>query len=355
MGLQCADAVTDKKRVARIAAEQEARDAAAASLQHIWESYILQAWSEALGEPRTRELWWRGVPPQHRGEVWLRATGNELHLTETSYEAALKRAGEDQSRLMTLNSQLSEGGTLKDENAERWAWFERMRADINSLAQDAEWTDFAAPNAQHEQLMDVLQAYAYYRSDVGYVSGLHRLAALLLLNMSAASAFIVMANFLNRPLPMAYLLTTLRFRSTPDADMDAMPVPAAVSNTHSLILKTLAYKLPSLHAHLTSQSLGLRPSDYLDPLLSTFFTDPRIGVEKMSRMWDVMVFEGDKVLLRTAVAVLSRLENRLYGSKEEILSILGWQSTVQWGVDLGDAEEWTLAMREAGKADRKEE
>ncbi|KAF2098999.1 hypothetical protein NA57DRAFT_39778 [Rhizodiscina lignyota] len=329
----------EKRRASRLAAEQDARDAAAASLLKIWEEYVLPEWPTALDEPRTRELWWRGVPVQHRGDIWLRAVGNELHLTETSYSAALKRANEDEARLDSLKGKTGESETLKEQDAERWAWFERMRSDVDSLAVEAEWTRFATPNAQNEQLKDVLMAYAFYRSDVGYVSGLHRLAALLLLYLPVANAFIVMANFLNRPVPMAYLLTTL----------------PAISNTHSLILRTLAYKLPSLHAHLTSPAFALQPSEYLDPLLSSFYTDPRIGVERMSRMWDIMVFEGDKVLVRAAVAVLSRLENRLYSSREEILSILGWDSPLEWGEHLGDAEDWTLAMREAGKADKKED
>lgn len=46
-------------------------------------------------------------------------------------------------------------------------------------------------------LHDVLGAYACYRPDVGYVQGMSFLAAVLLLNMEASDAFILLANLLN--------------------------------------------------------------------------------------------------------------------------------------------------------------
>lgn len=53
-------------------------------------------------------------------------------------------------------------------------------------------------------LHDVLGAYACYRPDVGYVQGMSFLAAVLLLNMEPADAFVSLANLLNRPSYMAF-------------------------------------------------------------------------------------------------------------------------------------------------------
>ena len=56
----------------------------------------------------------------------------------------------------------------------------------------------------HQSLHDVLGAYACYRPDIGYVQGMSFLAAVLLLNMEAADAFISLANLLNRSSYLAF-------------------------------------------------------------------------------------------------------------------------------------------------------
>ena len=43
-------------------------------------------------------------------------------------------------------------------------------------------------------------AYVCYRPDLGYVQGMSFIAAILLLNLEEAEAFIVFANLVNRPL-----------------------------------------------------------------------------------------------------------------------------------------------------------
>ena len=63
----------------------------------------------------------------------------------------------------------------------------------------------------HEQLLNVLGAYASYRPDVGYVQGMSFLTAVLLLNMDPADAFILLSNLLHQPCQRAF------FRM--DADM----------------------------------------------------------------------------------------------------------------------------------------
>ena len=47
-------------------------------------------------------------------------------------------------------------------------------------------------------------AYVCYRPDLGYVQGMSFIAAILLLNLEEAEAFIVFANLVNRPLLAAF-------------------------------------------------------------------------------------------------------------------------------------------------------
>ena len=56
----------------------------------------------------------------------------------------------------------------------------------------------------YDILHSLLGAYACYRPDVGYVQGMSFLAAILILNMEEAEAFVCFANLLNRPCHMAF-------------------------------------------------------------------------------------------------------------------------------------------------------
>jgi hypothetical protein len=155
-------AEADKRREASRRVRSEHRDKAVDGLQHLWEEDILPRWNDAIRERRTRELWWRGIAPRSRGLVWSRAIGNELGLTETSYNAALGRAHEIEARVAAGN------GSAED--IRQAAWFAEIRKDV----QERTWKDlriFQEGAPLHQGLVDVLQAYAMYRSDIGYITG----------------------------------------------------------------------------------------------------------------------------------------------------------------------------------------
>ena len=155
------------------------------------------------------------------------------------------------------------------------------------------------------------------------------IAALLILNLPPEQTFATLANLLNRALPLSFLVSD----------------PSAIQHTYTLTLSLLATKLPALHDHLVT-TLQLHPSQILDPIFQTLFVKG-CGADVASRIWDVYVFEGDKVLVRAAVGVLTRLEGRLWGDREEVLAELGWENSGVWR--LGGEEVVMRAVREAGK------
>ena len=105
-----------------------------------------------------------------------------------------------------------------------------------------------------------------------------------------------------------------------------------MDKTYRLVVSLLKQKLPSLHRHLfTSEentNLGLHPHQILEPMIRTLFLGPGpgLGIEIGVRLWDVMMFEGDAVIIRSVVAVLKVLESGLYGTHDEVLGKLGWRS-----------------------------
>ncbi|KAI7330205.1 hypothetical protein KC315_g5780, partial [Hortaea werneckii] len=54
-------------------------------------------------------------------------------------------------------------------------------------------------------------------------------------------------------------------------------------------------------------------------------------------------------LVRAAVAVFTRLESKLYGTREEILDVISWRNEKDWPI--GTEDEFIKAVREAGKVD----
>ncbi|KAH8194267.1 hypothetical protein TruAng_011566 [Truncatella angustata] len=314
----------DKRRQATRREKEKSKDTMASNLTRIWEEDVLSRWNEAIRERRTRELWWKGVAPRARGNVWSQAIGNELGLTETSFQAALNRAQEVEARIAECKA------TTEDER--KAEWFQKIRSD----AEGKTWGElnmFQAGGPLHQPLVDVLSAYAMYRSDIGYVNGCNTIAAILLLNLpSTTMAFIALANVLNRPLPLSFYASD----------------SGAKASAYNLLLQTLSSKTPQLHKHLTKSELALDPEDYLLGLFTALFTQ-HLSLDACTRLWDVYVFEGDAVLVRAAVALLMEREGALLSTTSctDILQVLasGGQKTNQ-----GREENWMQRVREAGKA-----
>ncbi|MCJ1384111.1 hypothetical protein MMC17_007227 [Xylographa soralifera] len=348
----------DKKRAAKAVSIQCVRDDTKATLLRIWEEHVIPNWDQAVREPRTRELWWRGIAPHSRAEVWKRAIGNELALTESTYIKALQRAKATEKEI--------QGQKSGDERKEK-AWFAAIRRDVDATFPDLKLFQLGRP--LYGALIDLLMAYTMYRSDVGYSHCTHLPAALLLINIDApALAFTLLANLLNRPLPLAFL--------TGDS--------AGTTRTYELTLHLLAAKFPKLHTHLFTH-LAISPAEIFEPVIRSLFlrgsyssdsdssspplspmsvvspssaagyTGPGgLSLELASRIWDVMVFDGDAMVIRTCVAILGCLEIGLYGSREEVLQVLGWEGTMG-GDALADIGEDTFmdVVRGVGKEGKK--
>ena len=281
-------------------------------------------------EKKHMKEWEQMMARAAEAEKKREAKENDLSLSASSYTAALARAQQLEARLDDLPAE----ERTKSKEA---AWLDAIARDVPAVFPDLGIFNCDPPSPAQRTLSNVLKAYAFYRSDVGYVYGTHLIAGLLCLHTSPSepeTAFVALANLLNRPTPLAFLVHD----------------QAAMSRTYEMVLSTLKYKSPTLHAHLTSPSLGLTPSDLLDPLFRCLFSY-NLPHSHAARVWDLYVFEGDKALARAAVAVLTRLESKLYGKRDEVLDLLGWGNEGRW--ELGSEEEFVAAVRDAGKVDTK--
>lgn len=131
--------------------------------------------------------------------------------------------------------------------------------------------------------------------------------------------------------------------------------PSSIQKTYHVVISLVSLKFPRLHSHLfTSAGLNLAPHEVLEPMIRTLFLGPGegLGIEIASRVWDIMMFDGDAAVVRAAAAVLGGLEGKLYGNREEVLKVLGWGGIGWAGCYDNRVEEFMRGLRSVGKEDK---
>lgn len=253
-----------------------------------WNSEVLPNWEVTKQTKRARDLWWNGLPPSVRGRVWKLAIGNELNITSELYEICLNRA-KDRIQLLSEESHgLVENSAVPPSNKE--ASVELIKLDVSRTF--PQFCIFQKGGPYHDLLHSLLGAYACYRPDVGYVQGMSFLAAVLLLNMDVADAFICFANLLNGPCQVAF------FR------VDEGMMKSYFDTYDEFFLENM----PQLHQHFEKQSLT--PDIYIIDWIFTIFSRS-LPLDVACRVWDVFCRDGEEFLFRTALGILHLYENIL--------------------------------------------
>uniref|UniRef100_A0A8C6UV45 TBC1 domain family member 14 n=1 Tax=Neogobius melanostomus TaxID=47308 RepID=A0A8C6UV45_9GOBI len=256
----------------------------------IWNQEILPNWSATCTSRRVRDLWWQGIPPSVRGKVWSLAVGNDLNITHELFNICLSRAKEKWRTSLCLCP-------VDAGSSDRESSLELIKLDISRTF--PQLCIFQQGGPYHDVLHSILGAYTCYRPDVGYVQGMSFIAAVLILNLDTADAFIAFANLLNKPCQMAF------FRVD-----------------HSLMLTYFAAfevffeeNLPKLFAHFKNNNLS--PDIYLIDWIFTLYSKS-LPLDLACRVWDVFCRDGEEFLFRTALGLL-RLYQDVLTSMDFIL------------------------------------
>ncbi|KAM6345697.1 TBC1 domain family member 14 isoform 2-T4 [Podargus strigoides] len=230
-----------------------------------WNNEILPNWETMCCSRKVRELWWQGIPPSVRGKVWSLAIGNELNITHELYDICLARAKEKWRSLSTGGAEV-ECEDAGFSAADREASLELIKLDISRTF----------PN------LCIFQQ----------VQGMSFIAAVLILNLDTADAFIAFSNLLNKPCQMAF------FRVD-----------------HGLMLTYFAAfevffeeNLPKLFAHFKKNNLT--PDIYLIDWIFTLYSKS-LPLDLACRVWDVFCRDGEEFLFRTALGILKLFEDIL--------------------------------------------
>uniref|UniRef100_A0A3Q2CJA5 TBC1 domain family member 12-like n=1 Tax=Cyprinodon variegatus TaxID=28743 RepID=A0A3Q2CJA5_CYPVA len=245
--------------------ERHRQEDSISSAMVIWNQEILPHWDSATR--RVRELWWQGLPPGVRGRVWSLAIGNELNITPELYEIFLSRAKEKWRSYSETNG----GASLAD----RESSLDLIKLDIS-------------------RTFPSLFIFQKSSSELGVfqVQGMSFIAAVLILNLEEAEAFITFANLLNKPCQMAF------FRVD-----------------HDLMLKYFTAfeiffeeNLPRLFSHFQTNSLT--PDLYLIDWIFTLYSKS-LPLDVACRVWDVFCRDGEESLFRTGLGILRLYEDVL--------------------------------------------
>ncbi|CAG9115351.1 unnamed protein product [Plutella xylostella] len=179
-------------------------------------------------------------------------------------------------------------------------------------------------------LRRVLLAYARWNKDVGYCQGFNMLAAIILevMDKSEPDSLKVMIYLVEAVLPEGYFADDLRGLS---ADM------AAFRDLLRLRLPRLASHMD--HLQRISDGGGVEPPlpdvftmQWFLTLYATWL--PR---ESLLRIWDLVLLDGNEVLLLTALAIWDLLQDRILSARsaDEYYSCMGGGAGAVW--EAGDS------------------
>ncbi|KAH9858360.1 RabGAP/TBC [Lenzites betulinus] len=256
----------------------------------IWEREIIPDWTVVNRNSALRRLWWEGIPTKLRAPLWQAAVGNALALSKDSYKTCSARA----KRALASGSFPTTVLSLLEED---------IRTTLPSIHL---FNPERGP--MYQDLRDMLCAWVVARSDegLGYVVGIAKIAAMMLLNMPAAQGFVVLRNLLER-----HCLRSFYGGMSSRDDVEAY---------YRIFDTLLADGMPKIYFNFKQHHVS--PAAYLPDWLVPLFLD-HLPFEACARVWDVVMLEGDAFLYRAALAILGVLEPRLFfPDKKELLELL---------------------------------
>ncbi|KAF2710298.1 hypothetical protein K504DRAFT_466718 [Pleomassaria siparia CBS 279.74] len=295
----------DRLETQRQEAEAIAREQAERVKADYWNTLLLPNWATEMSNPESkgthRKMWWNGIPNKLRGTIWQRAIGNDLEITENTFNIALEKAN---SQIKQVGEDAAFDGKVKTMIDNTRNVFPSLKMFAPASKSDEQGIEETEAQPLHQDLVDVCLAYSSYRSDVDTTAGVHHIAGLFLLNMSVHDTFSTICNLLNRALPLSFLVR----------DVNAM------SNAYSTTLSALDKKCPMLATRLAE--IRVEPRDYMDDMYSSLFCS-RLSVDHAARIMDVYSIEGDKIGPRVMLGMLVYLEGSCYqGGVPEALDVL---------------------------------
>ncbi|KIH46394.1 TBC domain protein, partial [Ancylostoma duodenale] len=241
-----------------------------------------------------------GIPNIFRNKLW--STLGELHVLSAGldWEQICRSAFSEhvQPEDIEIHSQI-----LKDLHRTGWSEFD-----------------------DEKKLKQVLLAYARYNKEIGYCQGFNVIAALILqvVDYRTDIALKVMIFLIEHVLPRGYFDQSLKALSvdmTVMKDLMLQRVPNTIEHLEHLKNTSADSEVPSIPGNEYEPPL---PNIFSMHWFLTLFATclPR---DCVLRLWDVLMLQGSEVLLRTAIALWSKMSRKILrtSTADEFYSLMG--------------------------------
>ncbi|KAL8699484.1 MAG: hypothetical protein Q9224_001390 [Gallowayella concinna] len=238
--------------------------------------------------PKTLRYIRKGIPPAWRGAAWFYYSGGSRLLEKNP---------------KTYTSLVSRSTTELSSND-----IESIERDLHRTFPDNIYFKPDQPVTQGSEtallssLRRLLQAFAIYRPQIGYCQSLNFLAGLLLLFLPEEKAFW-----------MLHVITTDHLPGTHEISLEGANVDLWV------LMLALKESNPGIWAKVGvgDEDSGSMHTARLPPIslcTTSWFMSMFIGtlpIESVLRVWDVVFYEGSKMLFRFALAIFKMGEQRI--------------------------------------------
>lgn len=263
--------------------------------------------------PKTLRYVRKGVPPAWRGTAWFYYSGGARLLEDNpkTYSTLLSR------------SKTSELTSNDAESIERD--LHRTFPDNVHFKPDQP-AERGSETALLSSLRRVLQAFAIYRPQIGYCQSLNFLAGLLLLFLPEEKTFW-----------MLHIITTDHLPGTHELSLEGANIDLWV------LMFALKESSPSIWAKVGvgGEDVGSMQAARLPPIslcTTSWFMSMFIGtlpIESVLRVWDVVFYEGSKMLFRIALAIFKMGEQRIKGVNDSMELFQVVQALPRGMLDIG--------------------
>lgn len=300
-----------------------------------------------------KEMYWRGLPPSLRSRIWWQQIGNSINLTPSiaknywekynmfksqvnSFNQLLIDHNLEDSDLSTISSLPSEINNYINSNPSIIEFTQLHQKVVNDLFDTFPDVNFFQNSDVMELLEQTIVSFVIYMSETinkvnftktnkiitnYYFTGLNNLAALLYYNYSDVyMSFTSLCNMFTHNQLMNILIThqmeSIELNKTILCDLFG----DLFMNKFEAVFQK---RLNRLSCHF--KIIGLSSVEYLPNLLVSLFAN-LFNFELSSHIFDVWVFESDEFLIKVLLGLLSKISHKLFGTKQEIIDLLGEQN-----------------------------
>ncbi|XP_042900319.1 growth hormone-regulated TBC protein 1 isoform X1 [Parasteatoda tepidariorum] len=215
----------------------------------------------------------KGIPSNQRGVVW-------------SYISGAKEMKEEKPDLYTTILR----SPMKQEI------IETIDLDIPRTFPDNIYFKGASPDSKRESLKNVLLAFAHHNPLIGYCQGLNFIAGIMLLVTD------------NEDMTF-WLLQSLKERILPDYYTKEM---TGLLTDIGVLEELIKSKVPQVHERMLQTDVSW--SMYVSKWFICLFAEV-LPIETVLRIWDCLFYEGSKILLRVAVTLVMKNQDKILAAK----------------------------------------